>query len=115
MKNIFKSSVVICATAFLILACQHASEDASKSSSANDSAVVAKDPLPSWNDGNLKQDIIAYVTKVSKEGSTDFIPVKNRIATFDNDRDPLGGKTLCAGIICFLPGKKNGRSQSGSC
>ena len=43
------------------------------------------DPLPSWNDGPTKQGIIDFVTKVTKEGAPDFVPVDQRIATFDND------------------------------
>jgi phosphoglycolate phosphatase-like HAD superfamily hydrolase len=45
----------------------------------------AADPLPSWNDGKAKQSIVAFVEKVTKEGSPDFVPVAERIATFDND------------------------------
>jgi phosphoserine phosphatase len=45
----------------------------------------ADDPLPSWNDGPAKQSIIAFVEKVTKAGSPDFVPVAERIATFDND------------------------------
>jgi hypothetical protein len=45
----------------------------------------AADPLPSWNDGPAKQSIIAFVEKVTKPGSPDFVPVPERIATFDND------------------------------
>src|SRR5213593_1840001 len=45
----------------------------------------AQDPLPSWNDGKAKQSIIEFVEKVTKEGSPDFVPVVERIATFDND------------------------------
>ena len=50
-------------------------------------ATVARaaDPLPSWNDGKSKQAILAFVEKVTKEGSPDFVPVAERIATFDND------------------------------
>lgn len=43
------------------------------------------DPLPSWNEGTAKQAIITFVEKVTKEGSSDFVPVAERIATFDND------------------------------
>jgi phosphoglycolate phosphatase-like HAD superfamily hydrolase len=43
------------------------------------------DPLPSWNDGKNKQAIIAFVGKVTKKGSPDFVPVDARVATFDND------------------------------
>ena len=45
----------------------------------------AADPLPSWNDGKAKQSITAFVEKVTKEGSSDFVPDAERIATFDND------------------------------
>ncbi len=47
--------------------------------------VQAADPLPSWNDGPAKKSIIAFVEKVTKEGSPDFVPVPERIAVFDND------------------------------
>ena len=45
----------------------------------------AQDPLPSWNDGKTKQSIVTFVEKVTKEGSVDFVPPNERIATFDND------------------------------
>src|SRR5881398_1955753 len=45
----------------------------------------AQDPLPSWNDGAAKKSITDFVAKVTKEGSPDFVPVPERIATFDND------------------------------
>ena len=47
--------------------------------------ALAADPLPSWNDGPAKQSIITFVEKVTKPGSQDFVPVPERIATFDND------------------------------
>ncbi len=37
----------------------------------------AADPLPSWNDTAPKQAIIAFVEKVTKEGSPDFVPSPN--------------------------------------
>jgi hypothetical protein len=49
------------------------------------SAAFAADPLPSWNDTAPKQAIIAFVEKVTTAGSPDFVPVPERIATFDND------------------------------
>lgn len=45
----------------------------------------AADPLPSWNDSAPKKAIIAFVEKVTQKGSSDFVPVPERIATFDND------------------------------
>ena len=48
-------------------------------------AQTAADPLPSWNDGASKRSIINFVTAVTRESSPDFVPVPQRIATFDND------------------------------
>ena len=47
--------------------------------------VQASDPLPSWNDGKAKQSIITFVERVTKPGSSEFVPVPERIAAFDND------------------------------
>jgi len=47
--------------------------------------AYAVDPLPSWNDTASKKAIVAFVEKVTTEGSPDFVPVPERIATFDND------------------------------
>ena len=43
------------------------------------------DPLPSWNDSPSKQGILAFVARVTQEGSPDFVPLAERIAVHDND------------------------------
>ena len=43
------------------------------------------DPLPSWNEGETKVAILAYVQDVTNSEREIFIPVSERIATFDND------------------------------
>jgi phosphoserine phosphatase len=48
-------------------------------------AAGQSDPLPSWNDGASKKAIIDFVARVTKDGSADFVPLGERIATFDND------------------------------
>jgi phosphoserine phosphatase len=48
-------------------------------------AGAQSDPLPSWNDGANKRAIINFVNNVTKEGAPHFVPVPQRIATFDND------------------------------
>jgi phosphoserine phosphatase len=48
-------------------------------------AFAQSDPLPSWNDGAAKKSIVAFVERVTRPGSPDFVPVAERIATFDND------------------------------
>ena len=47
--------------------------------------AYAQDPLPSWNDSPARKTITEFIAKVTKEGSPDFVPVEQRIATFDND------------------------------
>jgi hypothetical protein len=46
---------------------------------------AAADPLPSWNDGPSKKALVDFVGRVTKTGGPDFVPVPQRIATFDND------------------------------
>jgi phosphoglycolate phosphatase-like HAD superfamily hydrolase len=45
----------------------------------------AQEPLPSWNDTAPKKAIVAFVERVTQQGSPDFVPPAERIATFDND------------------------------
>jgi len=52
---------------------------------AGHTTTQAEDPLSSWNDGAAKKSITEFVAKVTKEGSPDFVPMPERIATFDND------------------------------
>jgi phosphoglycolate phosphatase-like HAD superfamily hydrolase len=42
-------------------------------------------PLPSWNDGPVKKAILDFVVRTTAAGGPDFVPVAERIATFDND------------------------------
>jgi hypothetical protein len=53
--------------------------------SATSAARAQSDPLPSWNDGAAKKAITDFVARVTAQGSADFVPVAERIATFDND------------------------------
>ena len=45
----------------------------------------AGDPLPSWNEGETKASIVAFVNSVTTPGSADFVPPPERVAVFDND------------------------------
>jgi len=72
---------VLLLLSILILGC--------KTEEKEDSVIVGEateqqDPLPSWNAGETKASIIAFVEKVTTPGP-DFVPVEDRIATFDND------------------------------
>jgi phosphoserine phosphatase len=48
-------------------------------------AQATGDQLPSWNDGATKTAITQFVTRVTTQGGPDFVPVDQRVATFDND------------------------------
>ncbi|HBW17629.1 MAG: HAD family hydrolase [Streptosporangiaceae bacterium] len=45
---------------------------------------VINDPLPSWADGQAKQQILEFVRSVTEPGPS-FVPEAERVATFDND------------------------------
>src|SRR5690242_7341869 len=48
-------------------------------------AQASGDPLPSWNNTGPKAAILAFVEKVTRQGSPDFVPEGRRVAAFDND------------------------------
>jgi hypothetical protein len=43
------------------------------------------DALPSWNDGAAKKAIVDFVQATTTQGSPQFVPAEERIATFDQD------------------------------
>jgi hypothetical protein len=45
----------------------------------------ASDPLPSWNPGQSKESIVAFVQAVTTPGGGHYVPAAERIAVFDND------------------------------
>ena len=49
------------------------------------SAAPPSDPLPSWQATAPKKAIVAFVDRVTKAGSPDYVPPGARIAVFDND------------------------------
>jgi len=51
----------------------------------SNSPAAASDPLPSWNDGANKRQIVDFVESVTTRTSKFYVPVSERIATFDND------------------------------
>jgi phosphoglycolate phosphatase-like HAD superfamily hydrolase len=48
-------------------------------------AVADSDPLPSWNAGPAKDAIVKFVRATTDAASPDFVPLAERIATFDQD------------------------------
>ena len=45
----------------------------------------ATDPLPSWKEGAAKDAIVQFVRKTTEPASPQFVPVAQRVATFDQD------------------------------
>ena len=45
----------------------------------------AQDPLPSWNDTAPKKAIVEFVKATTTQGSPQFVPPEERVATFDQD------------------------------
>jgi phosphoglycolate phosphatase-like HAD superfamily hydrolase len=52
---------------------------------AGRTALAQTDPLPSWNEGEVKQTIVKFVQAVTERGSAQYVAPEARIATFDND------------------------------
>jgi phosphoserine phosphatase len=48
-------------------------------------AAAQTEQLPSWNDGPVKTSITEFVARITTQGGSDFVPVDQRIAVFDND------------------------------
>jgi hypothetical protein len=69
------AAALVCAMAFTTTVAQ----------AADPSTALGAGPRPSWNEGAAKKSIVAFVERVTKQGSPDFVPTAERIATFDND------------------------------
>ena len=68
---------------FLLIGCSSKNEQTDQAKEITVVNLVTGDPLPSWNEGELKKSIIQYVTEIADSTSRKFIPVADRIATFD--------------------------------
>ena len=68
------------------------------------SGQSAIDPLPSWNEGQVKSSIIAFVQKVTDSTSNNYIPPNDRIATFDNDGTLWAERPYVQELFAMRPG-----------
>src|SRR5512147_434039 len=64
--------------------------------SAAASSVPATDPLPSWNEGPVKQAILKFVADVTDPAGASYVPPEERIAVTDNDGTLWTEKPLAA-------------------
>jgi phosphoserine phosphatase len=77
-----KKAVFVLLVLFAFVACKDNGDTKTELTTTTQGVM---DPLPSWNDVESKKNIIAYVEDVTNSESTNFIPVADRISTFDND------------------------------
>jgi phosphoserine phosphatase len=64
--------------------------------------AIAQDPLPSWNDGPAKQSILNFVKTTTDSSSPNFVPVEQRIATFDQDGTTWVEQPMYAQLVFAL-------------
>ena len=78
--GIIRSCLLLALVAAALLSCASAPK-----------AGAGKNALSLWNEGaSSKAALVAYVEAVTDEKSPDFIPVEDRIATFDMDGTFVG-------------------------
>lgn len=82
--------------------------DSGRGAAGNPDSLSSRqaDPLPSWADGPLKRSIIDYVKGVTDRNDKGFIPVDDRIATFDNDGTLWAEKPYVQELFAFYRVKK---------
>jgi hypothetical protein len=83
-KNSIRFYPLLLIAYVLLFSCGFSNFDINAQTEINTTSIKS-DPLPSWNDTEHKRAIIGFVEKVTTEGSPDFVPIAERIATFDND------------------------------
>ena len=62
----------------------------------------ATDPLPSWKEGPAKDAIVQFVRKTTDAASPQFVPVAQRVATFDQDGTLWVEQPLYAQVVFAL-------------
>ena len=68
---------------------------------AGGESAAQDDLLPSWNDGAARTAILDFIAAATDEGDDGFVPVADRIATFDQDgtlwvEHPIYGQAVFA-------------------
>src|SRR5262249_60766127 len=65
-------------------------------------AGADSDPLPSWNAGPAKDAIVKFVHATTDAASPSFVPVAERIATFDQDGTLWVEHQIYTQLVCCL-------------
>src|SRR5271154_5293655 len=90
-KNVTRRAFVSAGAAALLL----------RGDLATATGQAQSDPLPSWNSGHAKDQVLAFVRDTTDESSTKYVEPADRIATFDQDgtlwtEHPLYGQAAFA-------------------
>ncbi len=64
--------------------------------------LFAADPLPSWNEGDTKASLLAFISASQVEGGEGYIAPGDRIATFDNDGNLWSEQPMYFQLIFIL-------------
>jgi phosphoserine phosphatase len=75
------------------------------------SAIGWAQALPSWNEGDAKARIVAFVQAVTDEKSKDYVPPVERIAAFDNDGTLWSEQPLYFQLVFMLEQVKASASK----
>ena len=78
-------SALIAVLGTVVSGCAQQNADQSAQSAGQAAQQATADPLPSWNDGETEQSIVDFVHRVTDPSGSQFVPVPQRIAVFDND------------------------------
>ena len=98
-KNSIKKPLIIALTAIagiLITSCGSKGGDSSTSTSVSgatsseQTSSHSEDVLTLWNDGEALDTLVDFVQDVTNTASSNYIPVEDRIATFDMDGTFIG-------------------------
>ena len=76
------TAALLLAVSLMFVGCSKGPEPTAQPAGQSAAAV---DPLPSWNDGPAKQAILDFVKTTTDKSNPKFVPLEDRIATFDQD------------------------------
>src|SRR6185295_18708410 len=97
-----KSLLLLIVVVLTVIGCSDAEKNKAVTLSEKNVAL----PLPSWNDGETKRAILSYVQKTTDTTSADFIPINDRLATFDNDGTLWAERPYVQELFAFYMVKK---------
>ncbi|MCM5663433.1 HAD family hydrolase [Galbibacter mesophilus] len=85
MISVIKKATFIVLAFVVFTNCESKKEEKVEDTASEVEVKKEEDPLPSWNDGDVKKNIMGYVQDITDSNSPNFVEEQHRIATFDND------------------------------